>query len=441
MKSLSTVKHNLKSHPYYTALGVLVLVLLAFLFLRGGEELGEVTEESTRTVETVAVGEYSTGAIGVAVPTADGNSFVVRAESGGRVNKTIPANTTVKQGATIAVLDNGAQLAELTRAEGVYEAALASGAQSDISVTDSKEALTAAKQSAVDTNRAALTAWNNVLLNTVDDVFSNPRSQIPGVRISSDGKANFLNDERVAMTNLLKSWQDEVASLSANNDPSRIKGAIENSISRIDRLSTMVSTIIPLLAKQDADEVWSEATLVALRSDFATAQATLNTHRANLLSDKTALTRAEDAVSSASISGTGGEVSAANATIKQALGGYQAAQAAYNKTIVKAPFAGTVTSLNVTVGDIISVGTDVAIVKPNEGEETERAFIIPLAAVKYTPENAYVFVVNAEGKIESIEVETGLVTVNSIKVTGLNGDEQIITDVRGLKVGQEVTVN
>ena len=203
----------------------------------------------------------------------------------------------------------------------------------------------------------------------------------------------------------------------------------------------MVSTIIPLLAKQDADEVWSEATLVALRSDFATAQATLNTHRANLLSDKTALTRAEDAVSSASISGTGGEVSAANATIKQALGGYQAAQAAYNKTIVKAPFAGTVTSLNVTVGDIISVGTDVAIVKPNEGEETERAFIIPLAAVKYTPENAYVFIVNADGKIESIEVETGLVTVNSIKVTGLNGDEQIITDVRGLKVGQEVTVN
>ncbi|MCB9819312.1 hypothetical protein H6789_01190 [Candidatus Nomurabacteria bacterium] len=430
----------IKSHPYYTAIGILILVLLAFIFLRGGDESSEVVEGSIRTVETVAVGEYSIGAIGVAVPTADGSSFVVRAESGGRVNKTIPANTAVKQGAVIAVLDNGAQLAELTRAEGVYEAALASGARSDISVTDSKQALTAAKQSAVDTNRAALTAWNDVLYNTVDDVFSNPRSNVPGVRISSDGKATYLNDERVAMKALLETWQNEVTSLSANNDTPRIKDAIEKSISRIDRLATMLNTIVPLLAKQDADEVWPEATLVALRSEFATAQSTLNTHRANLLGEKTALTRAEDTVSSASIAGTGGEISAADATIKQALGGYQAAQAAYSKTIVKAPFTGRVTSLNVRVGDIISVGTDVAIVQPNDGVETERAFIIPISAVKYTPENAYVFIVNADGKIESIEVETGLVTANSIKVTGLNGDENIISDVRGLKTGQSVSL-
>ena len=60
--------------------------------------------------------------------------------------------------------------------------------------------------------------------------------------------------------------------------------------------------------------------------------------------------------------------------------------------------------------------------------------------MKYTPDNAFVFVVNGDNKIESIMVETGLVTANNIRVTGLKGDETIVTDVRGLKTGDQVEV-
>ena len=180
--------------------------------------------------------------------------------------------------------------------------------------------------------------------------------------------------------------------------------------------------------------------MATIASEFAAAQATLNTQTANLEAAKIALRRAEEDVNSAAIGGTGGEVSAANAQIKQALGVYQAALANYNRTIVRAPFAGTITTQNVKVGDIINTGTDVSIIKPDSGVETARWWHLPLSAVKYTPDNAYVFVVNSESKIEAVEVETGLVTASNIRVSGLKGDETIVKDVRGLKSGDEVEV-
>jgi hypothetical protein len=51
-----------------------------------------------------------------------------------------------------------------------------------------------------------------------------------------------------------------------------------------------------------------------------------------------------------------------------------------------------------------------------------------------------VFVVNNQGLVEAIEIETGLVTASDLRVTGLNGDEMIVTDVRGLKAGDKVEV-
>src|SRR5690606_31872400 len=202
----------------------------------------------------------------------------------------------------------------------------------------------------------------------------------------------------------------------------------------------MVDTFITLIPKHQPDTVFTASDLASLSTEFAAARSSLDTQRAALSSAKTALTRAEENVNSASIGGTGGAISSANAAMKQALGAYQAAKAAYDRTIGRAPLAGTITSQNVTVGDISNVGTDVAIIVPEEGVETNRWWTLPLSAVKYTPDSAFVFMVNNDGVIEEVKVETGLVTAGSIKVTGLTGSENVIKDVRGLKVGERVEV-
>lgn len=441
MKRINQTKLWITSHPYHSGVGaLLIIVIAAFLLSQGGGEDTGPIEEAVRQVKTTPVSEYSAGALGVAVPTASGNSFVVRSEANGRVNRSIKPNTKVQQGAIIAELDNATERASLTQAQGTYEAALAGAAQSDVGVVDAKTGLTATKQAAISADREAMSAWNSVLYNTVDEFFINPRISPPGVRISAEGRAAELNSDRVALNTVLTDWQREVDSLSSTANTASLIPFLDRAIGRVDLLTEMVDTFIELVPKQKTDEIFTAAEISRLSGELSSARASLNSSRLALESAKSALQRAEEGVSSAEIGGTSSRVSAANASIKQALGVYQAAKANYDRTIVRAPFNGTVTSLNVAVGDIIGVGTDISIIIPEEGVETTRWWSLPLSAVKYTPDNAFVFTVDGEGKVVATVVETGLVSANNIKVTGLQGNESIIEDVRGLKSGDKVAV-
>lgn len=420
------------------AIGLLIvftLILMSF----GEEESSEEVVEGKRTVEIINASEYQSGALGVVAPTADGNSFVVRAEKGGRVNKVSKVGT-VAQGAVIAEIDNAAERAALLQAEGIYEAALAAANRSDISADDARFALTNAKESVVNANRAALTTWNGVLFNTVDELFSNPRASNPGVRIHASGQASDIGEDRVALGNTLDNWQNDVTTVSANQTTAVLVNTIDTAINRVNELAALVDTFIELLPRHPTDEVFTASEISRLQSSFSTARATLNGQRASLEAAKNNLLRAEESVKSAEVGATGGALSAADAQIKQALGAYRAAQASYNKSIVRAPFAGRITSLNTSVGDIINPGSDVAIIVPNEGVETSSFFNLPLSAVKYTPDGALVFVIDENNVLNTKTVTTGLVTASYVQVEGLTGEERIVKDVRGLKAGETVEV-
>lgn len=429
----------IKANPYKTAVIAALIIIVVIYLWTAEKDVNEPAPESVRTVSTLSVSEFAEGASGIAYPTASGDAFVVRAEASGRVNRAVAPGTKVTSGAIIATIDNSSQRAALTQAQGVYDAARAGAAQSDISLEDARAGLASAKQDAIASQRSALAAFQNVLFNTVDELFTNPRT-MPGVRIDASGQAPNLNESRLALTKTISDWENDLAPLHEGSDILSIKAALDRGINRLNELANLVNTFVPLLARQDPQGQFTAAELSRIAGEFATAQSTLNAQIAALESAKTALTRAEEAVSSAQVGGTGGELSIANASIKQALGALQAAQANYNKTLVRAPFSGTVTTQNAKVGDIINIGADVAIIKPDTGVETTRWWHLPLSSVKYTPDNAYVFTINAEGQVEAVPVETGLVTAESLRVTGLNGDESIIKDVRGLKAGDEVEV-
>lgn len=440
MQKFSHLYHRLGKKRFFSAAAAIVVFVVAAIFwFQGDDQAVENVETSPRSVELISVSDFQSGALGIAAPSADGRSFVVRAESSGRVDR-IGKTGPVAQGAIIAELDNDSQRAALLQAEGVYEAALASAERSDIGVADADAALEAAKQGVVSADKAALTAWNSVLFSTIDQLFTNPRQTNPGVRINAGGQAVRLGETRYALNAELDAWQKESAGLYANQSVTTLINVADKDIRRIDQLTTMVDSFIDLLPKHDPDQIYTASAIASLQSQFASARATLNSQRSALEAAKTALIRAEENQRSASVAGTGGPVSAADAQIKQALGSYQAAQAAYNKTVVRAPFAGTVTMLNVGVGDVINAGSDVALVVPNDGVETSAFYTLPLSAVKYLPDGALVFIVNGEGKLKAKSVETGLVTASSIKVTGLNGDERVVKDVRGFKAGDEVDV-
>ncbi len=66
---------------------------------------------------------------------------------------------------------------------------------------------------------------------------------------------------------------------------------------------------------------------------------------------------------------------------------------------------------------------------------------VPLSTVKLQAEGALVFVVNAEGRLETVNVEIGDVTANKIEIISpLPEGSLLVQDARGLKVGQEVII-
>jgi hypothetical protein len=66
---------------------------------------------------------------------------------------------------------------------------------------------------------------------------------------------------------------------------------------------------------------------------------------------------------------------------------------------------------------------------------------VPLSTVKLQADGALVFVVNAEGRLETVSVEIGDVTANKIEIISpLPEGSLLVQDARGLKVGQEVII-
>jgi multidrug resistance efflux pump len=417
MPSLNSIKAFVITHKWYVLAAVVAIIAVAYFVLRddGAVEEPAVTH---RAVEMISVADYARGALGVAVPTANGNSFVIRSEAGGKVTRAVSAGA-VAQGALVAQVENSAQRAALTQAEGSYEAAVAAAGGNETSQES-------ARQDAVRTWTTATVAVAETLRTAIDEYFGqvNATQGASGFRLEAFGAAQEFNDTRTTIEdNVLERWETERVT------EANAAAELQELDTDLTAIGSLVDRIAALVPRQQITDAYTEADRSADATALATARAAITTQQENVDAARTAITNA---------SGSGD--ASAQAQVKQALGSLQAARAAYDKTIIRAPFAGTLTSVNVKAGDVISTGSDVAIIVPKEGAETERSFALPLSAVKYTPAGALVYLVNAEGTLESRAVETGLVTAQSITVMGLNGDETIVKDVRGLKAGEKVEV-
>ena len=370
---MNNIIRKLKQNPKSSVIGgaiLLAVIVLVIIKLNATEEVA-ATEERLPAVRVARVAELSGSSdLSLIGTVASVNEVKLESEASGRVTRVfVGLGDTVRAGQTIATIENAAENAALLQAQGSYEAALAAAARSDIGVNDAGASLTAAKQGAISANRAALSSWTSVLFNTVDELFSNPRAETPGVRISANGNSFTLNRERVAMTTQLNDWQKSSESLSENMASTNLLATLDSAILRNARLSAMLDIFIELLARQNTDDVFTVAELSRLQSAFASAKTTLNGNRSSLETAKTNLIRAEESLSSAQVGGTGTAVSSANAAVKQALGSLRAAEANYAKTIIRTPIGGTVNTLSIRAGDYVTQRTPVSNIANNNAIE------------------------------------------------------------------------
>lgn len=92
----------------------------------------------------------------------------------------------------------------------------------------------------------------------------------------------------------------------------------------------------------------------------------------------------------------------------------------------------------------LSDGSVVSIIIQREVEQTESDTIVvtvPIAAVRISAEESYVFKITDEGTLEKIIVKTGRVLGDRVVIEeGLDLNEIIVIDARGRKAGEEVTI-
>lgn len=412
------------SQPFFrrTEVRISAAVLVVFIIvlsLKGGNEAAEIAVETTALPRTVSMYSVSSDN-GTAVRTADGSAFIVRAQSGGRVDRVAAVGDTVVAGATVAQLENSAQRAAYIQAEGAYDAAVAAAGGNTTSQAT-------AKQDAVRTWNSETVSSEQIVYTSIDTYFSPSRGgSITGFReLDAFGAAVTFNERRAAIEEILVAWDRKTSQVNEGN-VAEMLSSLGNDLSV---LGAFIDDLASLVPRQRISESYTEAERNADTDRLAQARAAITESQRKVDTAMTAIT-----------SSSGSNAALSSAQIKQALGVLESARAALSKTIIKTPVAGTVTAVSISVGDIINVGNDVVFVAGNDNTvDSEISIKVPLTAVKFTPTKAFVFTV-AEGVLVAHEVETGLVTSNSITISGTENITEIVSDVRGLKEGDAVLI-
>jgi RND family efflux transporter MFP subunit len=343
---------------------VLLVALIAFVFLQKDAVVEEpVVSTASVTVSTVSslAGSNDFTAVGTVSAVSEAR---LQAESAGRITAvSVQIGATVRAGQVLASIENASERASLLQAEGAYEAAVAGAEQGDSGTRDAESALSNSKDAAVAVVRDAYTDSNTALITSVDQFFSDPSGSIPGLRIN--GNASTLNAERVALEPLMASWKTSVDAA----NPDNVKAKLDEAERNVIRTIAFVDRFAAITRDAGGNETLDGILVTSYAPALFAKSSELNGTLRSIQSARTALTSAEEAALRSQIAGTGGTVSLSDAQVKIALGSLRAAQAAYEKTLVRTPITGVVNALYLKAGEYASPGQAAAIVANNNGLE------------------------------------------------------------------------
>lgn len=331
---------------------LLLVVVIVFVTSRQSDPAVEPTADKGVTVRQVSDlnGGSNLSLIGTVRAVSQAT---VQAEVGGLVTSVpVALGQSVRAGSVIATLENASEYAALLQAEGAYEAALANASQTGFSVETSSETLANNITSANNTYRSAFATTESVMQSTLSSIFTGANQTL--LKLSS------YHWEFKLIEYDLEDWQ---AVTLGTQSEAEIVASITEAEALIGRVNVLVDVAFAnVLEEENGANATTLATLSTLKTNLTSARSSLVTTLNSLKTARLNVTDARAALERSQESSLGGEISAADAQVKQALGSLRAAQANYNKTILRSPVNGEVQNLNISNGDYISANTLVALV-------------------------------------------------------------------------------
>ncbi len=312
----------------------------------------------------------------------------LRTEAAGEVvvvNKEI--GDSVVAGDILIRLKNNSQLAEVERAEAALLSAKANekkvktGARfeqleiSTIKLEQEKKNLINAERSLSDSLASAYTVADNVVRNYTDPLFLNPRNVWAQVNIPVfDQSLRFdIGNGRIEIEYLLDDW---LVSLNESSESSSIKIRAEAGLETLAFIQNWLNLISLAVNDLPLDTVLENTTVSIAKTNLATARSAITNAISSLSAANDGLITRENLLSIAQneynmvVNGERDEdILLVEAGVKQAEANLAAAQANYERTVVRSPIAGTVNSLSVSQGDYVSNFELVTVVSNNQNLE------------------------------------------------------------------------
>ncbi|MCR4286378.1 MAG: efflux RND transporter periplasmic adaptor subunit [Candidatus Kaiserbacteria bacterium] len=481
--------------------GIGILVAVIVFFIIQGTGAPTVTEEE-RNVPEVALSavkdfgnESSFSIVGTVRAVSEAN---LQAEAGGRITSVfVSIGDPVNAGTVLGTIENSAEYASLLQAQGAYDSALASNLQSNSSLEEMKVKVR-------NTYRDTFSTAEDVIRNLTDDFFQNPTSKNRGFRLGGAIGASQFNEDRGEIEIILTTWSDHIATNYEGMSETDMLRDAESGIVTINDFTARLALIIAdydantyftkeklavyktRLAGARASLDGALASISVTRSAYnqaliSASPDTASQSSALLKSALGALRGAqanyEKTIVRTPISGTvnalylkqGEYISAGQpAGIVASNGSLEITTAVGEKDLeyikigdavrINNTASGTVTRIAPAIDpntgkSEVKISTDASLTlkngstvsitlshKTNDTKDTT-VMVIPLKALKMLASGSLVFSVSNTQTLISHPVTLGALRGDSVEiVSGLTPDSIIVTDARGLKEGDTVSV-
>ena len=316
--------------------GVLLAVAIVVFLHLGGEPDAPVAESATH-VELASVASLSSagGPLPVVGRVTSVSQASLTALSGGQITS-LPRKLgdRVAAGQVIASFENSSQQAAVLQAQGSYDAAFAGKVA--VSPAD-------VRTSAINEYRAAFNTLDTTLEAEVDLFFGGRTPYGPLLLLdeSRDNRFGRISLQREAIDEEMDVYRAKL-SQAESGDPAVL---LDYAIQLTQKTTDMLNDLAVAANRPEANATAAQS------AALASARASITALAASLASEKEAYR-----------AGTVTTTSSTDASVTIALGGLRAAQAALEKTYVRAPISGTIVSLPVNRGDFVAPGAMVAII-------------------------------------------------------------------------------
>ncbi|MDB5238116.1 MAG: hypothetical protein JWM46_386 [Candidatus Kaiserbacteria bacterium] len=374
------------------------------------------------------------------------NEATILAQSAGEiVSLSHKLGDRVSAGSVIAQFENSSQRAALLQAQGALDAAQANldkvtngtrSEQLNISQTTAVKAqtnLVQTKNATVDAIRTIYSTNDDAIHSKLDVVFSNPRSASVQFNLNTSNQSlvNKITQERTSLEDLIDQESARAAGLTENSDLNaelaRATGDTRTLKNFVDDVAAALNISIPSQSIPQASINAYIATASAVRSSLSGSLTSLSASAQTL----TAAAAQADVSATQLQQDTSGsrpeDDAAARASVKQAQGALDAAQANLQKTIVRSPISGTIVSLPVTRGDFVANFAPVADISNPEALQI-KAYVTSDDAKTIAIGSAVSIEGNATGVVTSIAPAIDP-TTNKIEVAiGVTSDKSALTD-------------